>query len=430
MPRKFKILLISAYSGSKSNVLNSIISTSFYPSITLEQLLSITPEKYDVTCIDERIESVDLNWHDYIVGISAMTPSANRAYFLADEFRKRGNIVVLGGYHPSAMPLEAKEHADSVVIGEAELSWPKLIKDLENKKLKPFYQPSFISSEKIPPAKQIFMKYHKMGMVQATRGCPYACKYCAVKNVEGKKFRSRPIKNVINELKSLKTKRFFFADSSLTINPEYTKKLFQEMIGLNKKFSCYGNIHTLYDDEDLLKLASDAGCEQWLIGFESIDQKTLNQIGNKPNKVKDYSVAVNKIRDHGMMIMGLFIFGFDTDKPDIFQSTLKAVYQMNIDRAGFAILTPFPGTQIYQQFENEGRILTKDWSKYNLRNVVFQPKNFSPQQLLYERNKIAKEFFSISNSIRRTLLDDQLTINRMVKRLFVDNFFNVIYRKR
>ena len=162
---------------------------------------------------------------------------------------------------------------------------------------------------------------------------------------------------------------------------------------------------------------------------DSSRKETLKQIGNKPNKAKDYISAVKKIKDYGMMIMGLFIFGFDNDKPDIFQSTLETIYKMNIDRAGFTILTPFPGTKIYKQLEKEGRILTKDWSKYNLRNVVFQPKNFTPDHLLNERDKIAKEFYSMKNSIIRTFEDQQLNINRIIKRIFVDNFFNIFYRK-
>jgi radical SAM superfamily enzyme YgiQ (UPF0313 family) len=401
--------------------------TTSLPSITLEQLISITPDKYEVECVDERWENVDFNWDGDLVGISTQTLSANRAYNIADEFRKRGKKVVLGGYHPSALPKEAKQHADAVVIGEAELSWPQLLRDFENGKLKPFYQIMPVDPKMIPPPKRISQSLSFMGMIQATRGCPHGCKYCAVQNVEGSNFRTRPIKNVIEEIKSLQENRFFFADSSMTINSKYSKELFQEMTGLNKKFSCYGNINVLRNDDDFLNLASEAGCETWLIGFESVCKESIRYIGKKTNKVEEYASGVKKIRDYGMMVTGLFMFGFDTDKLDIFETTLKAINQMELNRAAFSIVTPFPGTALFDELEKEGRILTKDWSKYNLRNVVFQPKNMSAEQLVNGRNSMVKEFYSLSNCLRRGFQDTNPNFNRLVVRTARDYLLNNYY---
>jgi len=423
-----KILLILSHLGTKHGLFNEYVYTSFYPSLTLEQLISITPEKYEVDCVDERWENIDFDWDGSLVGISTQTPSAQYAYRVADEFRRRGKTVVLGGYHPSALPEEAKRHADAVVIGEAELSWPQLLRDFEKGKMKPFYKTISVDPKKIPSPKRIPKYFRNIEMIQASRGCPYGCKYCAGRNVEGSFFRPRPIENVIEEIKSIRSNYLFFADSSLTINPEYSKKLFNKMKGLNKKFSCYGNINVLSRDNELLALASEAGCEQWHIGFESISQKTLRNMGKNTNKVEGYASGVKKIKDYGMMILGLFMFGFDTDKPDVFKTTLNTINSWDLDRAAFAILTPFPGTELFNELEREGRILTKDWSKYNLRNVVFKPKNFSVEQLLNGRNSLAKEYYSFSNVFRRSFQDKNLNFNRLIKKTAGDYLLNRFFK--
>jgi len=397
-----KILLILSNLKTKHSVFDKLRHSSFYPSITLEQLISVTPDKHEVEFIDERWQDVDLNWNGDLVGISTLTPSAYHAYEIADEFRKGGKTVVLGGYHPSALPEEAKQHADAVVMGEAEISWPLLLKDFENKKLKPFYRSKTVDPEMIPSPyrKSKHFPFFGFETVQATRGCPYGCRYCAIQTIEGSHFKARPIKKVIEEIKSFKTKRIFFADSSMTTNSSYTKELFREMKDLDKKFSCYGNINVLNKDDELLKLSREAGCEQWLIGLDSVNQETIRYIGKKSNKVEEYVSAVNKIRDYGITVMGMFVFGFDTDKPNIFDITLETINKMELERPVFSILTPFPGTVLYNELENEGRILTKDWSKYDLRNVVFQPKNFSVEQLRNGLISIIKDSYSVQKSLK------------------------------
>ena len=207
--KNLKILLILSKARIKHGVLDKLINSSFYPSITLEQLISVTPKKHEVNYVDERWEDVNLNWNGDLVGISTLTSSATHAYEIADEFRKRGKTVVLGGYHPSALPEEAKMHADAVVIGEAEISWPILINDFENGKMKPFYTSKTVEPEAIPSPyrKPQPFQFFGFGTVQATRGCPNGCRYCAIQNVEGCHFRARPIKKVIEDIKSIKIVR-------------------------------------------------------------------------------------------------------------------------------------------------------------------------------------------------------------------------------
>jgi len=428
MEEPTKILLILAHSRTRSSFFNKFVYTSFYPSITLEQLISITPNTYTVDSVDERYQNIDLNWKGSLVGISTLTPNALHAYSIADEFRKKGITVVLGGYHPSAVPEEALQHADAVVIGEAEISWPELLRDFENRELKPFYRAPLVDPAMIPSPRRPTGNFPYIGVVQASRGCPNQCRFCAINKVEGSRFRARPIEQVIEEIKSLETERFMFADSSMTIDTHFTTQLFQEMIGLNKKFSCYGNINILQSDDELLSLAKKAGCETWLIGFESINQESLHHIGKSSNKVQDYSSGVKKISEHEMRIIGLFVFGFDADTPDIFETTLKAIDEWELDRAAFAILTPFPGTKLFHEFEKEGRILTRDWEKYNLKEIVFQPKNLSVDQLFRGRNTIVKQYYSFSNCLRRSIQDEHLDFNQLIRRTAGDFFLNRYFK--
>jgi radical SAM superfamily enzyme YgiQ (UPF0313 family) len=264
--------------------------------------------------------------------------------------------------------------------------------------------------------------------VQATRGCPYGCSFCPVSLIQGRKLRARPIENVVDEIKSINSKRILFVDNSLTINPDYTKKLFKEMIGLNKKFSAYGNIDVLGSDDELLNLAAKAGCDLWLVGFETIYQDTINKIGKATNIVSDYEKAVKKIHNYNMLVQGLFIFGFDSDNACIFEKTIDAIYKWNIDKAGFAIRTPFPGTKEYIDLDKQGRILTNDWSKYNLKNVVFKPKNMSPQELFNGTNRVLNEFYSYSNLIKRNFEDQKINFNRIINRTLSEISSKQLYK--
>jgi len=386
-------------------------------SLALAQLAAVTPKKHEIEIIDEnRYELIDINKKYDLVGISFITQNAIRAYKIADEFRRKGIPVVLGGYHPSSLPEEAKQHADSVVIGEAELNWPKLLNDFENDQLKPFYRQEKPVDPRLIPLirREIGLNFLHTNEVQATRGCPYRCDFCCMQNVEGYTFRKRPIENVIEEIKGIKSKSVFFDDSSLTIDVEFTKELFGEMKSLNKYFQCHGNINTLAEDDELLKLSKEAGCLTWYIGFESISQESLNSVHKNTNKVEKYESAVKKIRKYGLSIRGMFVFGFDYDKKNIFNETLKKVKNWRLDVAYFMILTPFPGTPLYNRLDEEGRILTKDWSQYTESNVLFEPKNMTKEELYEGVRSMVENYYSFSNVARRTLDNHKLNLPRFV----------------
>jgi len=390
---------------------------SYKKGLTFGILAAVTPGKHNIKFIEGNSKSINYEIDCDIVGISADTYTSITAYKIADEFRKRGKIVVLGGYHPSLMPKEAKKHSDSVVIGEADETWPQLLIDLENGKLKSFYYPKRPVDPKIipHPRYEIYTKGTKFG-IQATRGCPIGCEFCSITNMRfGNIFRKRPIENVIKEIKALPNKVFIFTDNALTIDTKYSKKLFREMRGLNKKFTAYATIDVLGRDDEFLRLAREAGCEGWLIGFESLCQESLNGVGKKNNRVDDYLSSVKKIHDYGIQIDGYFVFGFDHDPPDIFEKTIEFVRKAEIDFPYGVVLTPFPGTPIFKKLDSEGRILSKDWSKYNFEYVVYQPKNMTPEELAKKVNQLDYEWYNTSKVLKQILKSIKLGTNTLVK---------------
>jgi len=352
-------------------------------NLTLQQLAAVTPEKHTIHFIDERFEDINFEEECDIVGITSTTYFATRAYDIADEFRKRGKTVVIGGYHPSALPEEAKEHTDSVVIGEAEELWPQLLEDFENNRLKPFYcQIEKVNPKNIPaPKRDIAKKKLWVARVQATRGCPYNCSFCSIPKVQGNQLRKRDIDEVIDEIKSLPQKFIIFSDASLTIDVDYTKQLFRRMIGLKKKFCCCGNVDVLAKDEELLELSKKAGCIAWYVGFESFNQDILNKIGKTTNKVEDYKTAVEKIHLYKMAVVGSFISGFDEETPESFNKLLDSINDLKIEVIEYNYLTPFPGTPLYDKLVKEGRIISRDWERYWEGEVVFRPERMTPEEL-------------------------------------------------
>jgi len=396
-----RILLVMPH----PNPNRSFFSKFQYPSSTLQQIAAITPPEHEVTIVDERYIDVPIRSDYDLVGISSLTYNSYRGYEIADAYRAMNIPVVFGGYHASLMPEEAKQHADSVVIGEAELTWPQLLKDISQGTLQPFYKsPRLVKAEEIPAARHdigVFTPFAQA--VQASRGCPTGCEFCAMNIVEGKVFRARPVESVIEEMRTVRNKQIFFADASLTISPTFTKKLFKGMKSLNKRFDCFGNINILARDQEFLELAREAGVNKWYLGIESISQENIDQAGKGTNKVTNYAQAIQNIKDHDMMVTGFFVFGLDFDTIDSFDATLQAIYDWGLDEASFSILTPFPGTRLYKRFEKEGRITKYDWSQYEEGKVNFKPKRMTEDELLEGITRISHEYYSLPNCIKRSL---------------------------
>ncbi|MFO8077502.1 MAG: radical SAM protein [Thermoplasmatota archaeon] len=377
-----------------------------YPIITLPHLATITPRKYDVELVNENYEHLDFDTDADLIGITTYTMTAPRVYEIADEFRSRGKKVVLGGYHATALPEEAKQHADSVVLSWAEQSWPKLLQDAENGVLKPFYGPDdSYSMTNIPPLRRDLIQHDPMlGAVQTSRGCPNRCEFCAIGSFSNHGLRQRPVQEVIEDIKAMRNRMFIFHDPHMTVNRKYAKELFKEMIKqkIHKYWIANGTTNVLNAvDDEFLRLAKKSGCVEWFIGFESVSQKALDGIKKTHNKVENFKHLVSKLHDFGMTVQGGIIFGFDEDTPDIFDMTLEKIYDINMDVLEINILTPYPGTPLYDRLKKQGRIFTHDWSKYNQVDVVFEPKHMSPEELKAGARKIAKEFYSHYNIMKR-----------------------------
>ncbi len=396
---------------SLSNIFTSfdrsfLYAFSFVPTvITSRQLAAVTPSSHDVT-IQEGNSRIDFNANYDVIHINFKTALAPRAYEIADTFRKKGKRVVLSGYHPSALPEEALQHADSVIVGDAVTLWPAVVKDLEAGIL----QRSYTSTDDcktliLPSTHAIKLKGLQLtNSIEATRGCPHRCDFCQDANIrDGSVFRTRPLEDVLQEISFLQQKIFFFTDFSLTIDLSYTKELFRRMRPLKKKFICGGNIDVLAEDEDLLRLSHEAGCIEWISGFETFSQESLNGAHKQTNIVNEYEYAVKKIHQYKMAVFGTFVLGFDEDTPDILREMRKNIGKIGIDAVNFALLTPYPGTPLFLRLEKEGRILTRDWAKYTRKNVVFQPKNMTKEELEGGFKSITQAFSSLPFMGYRTM---------------------------
>lgn len=380
-----------------------------YPIITLPHLAGITPKKHVVKIVNENYDTLDFDEKKVdLVGITCYTMTAPRVYEIADEFRKRGIPVVLGGYHPTAMPDEAKQHADSIVLGMAEASWPRLIEDVEKGKLKSIYERDIdFDMADVPPIRRDLIKHNPLqGAVQTTRGCTNRCEFCAISSFFQHGIKQRPIKNVVEEIKQMPNRLYVIHDPHLTINRKYARELFKELIRqkVRKSWVSNGTTNVLGKvDDEWLNLARKSGCVEWFVGFESISQAALDGIKKTHNIVEDFKKMIKRVHDFGMTIQGGIIFGFDEDTPDIFDTTLEKLYELEIDVLEVNILTPYPGTPLFEKMEREGRLITRDWSRYNQVDVVFKPKHMTEKELLDGARKVAKEFYSWPNIIKRNV---------------------------
>ena len=377
-----------------------------FPSITIPYIAAITPQEHSVELLDENYDDIDFDKEVDVVGLPCLTETAFHVYEIADEFRRRGKKVVIGGYHASALPREAKMHADAVVIGEAEVSWPQVLTDICKGKEKPFYPAdTAFDMACVPPIRVDLISHQTLfGAVQSTRGCVNHCEFCSIMSFYRHGVKHRPVGDVVAEIQRMPNDFFTFHDPSLTVDPKYTKQLFQRMIDqkITKTWSGSGNANVLSRiDDDFFRLARKAGCYQWNIGFESVSQSSLNGASKGCNKVKDFKKIVQRIHHYGMLVQSGIIFGFDQDTTDVFDKTAEKLHELEIDIVQVNILTPFPGTPLFDRLEKEGRILTKDWSKYNLTTVVFKPKHMTEQELFDGARKVAKEFYCLSNVLIR-----------------------------
>jgi radical SAM superfamily enzyme YgiQ (UPF0313 family) len=375
------------------------------PPLVLPLLAGLTPPDVDVRLIDENVESVDLNAPADWVALTCMTASAPRAYEIADAFRNRGIPVVMGGIHPSVMPEEAGEHADTVVIGEAEPTWPTVLEDLAAGRLKPRYAASdWADMTGMPLPRRDLLRadcYISVNGVQTARGCPHNCSFCSVTPVFGRRYRFRPIPEVIEEVRTLKG-WIGFVDDNLVGHPRRAKELFEALIPLKISWVGQADLSLAWNPE-MLALAVRSGCQAMFIGLESLSPENLRATGKTPNLRGDMGEAIDTIHRAGIEIIGSFVLGLDGDDLGVFRRTVEFAEKHKLMAAQFAVLTPYPGTAIREQLEREGRIEDSNWARYTMSNVVFRPKQMTAAQLAEGQAAVYKRFYSIPSILKRTL---------------------------
>lgn len=377
-----------------------------FPTLSLAALAAVTPEDWEVAFHDDAIRPAPAFPDADLIALTAMTAQANRAYELADAFRSQGKTVVMGGFHASNLPDEALQHVDSVVVGEGELVWPRLLADLQAGCLKPLYQAdNLIDTTLIPPAKRIIFKgsgHFFTNTIQTTRGCPFDCEFCSVTAFYGRKYRKRPVEQVLAELQTLrKANSFvFFVDDNIVADRRYSLELFAGMQGMGLKWLSHAPID-FAEDQELVQAAGRSGCIGMFVGFESLNQDSLEAMGKVTNKAASYRQYADQFRDNGIGILGSFVMGCDGDTPAVFEQTLRFCEDARLEAAIFPILTPYPGTRVRQRLEAEGRIFNNNWLDYDMEHVVFQPRGMTVQQLQDGYDQICRSFYSWGSMYRR-----------------------------
>jgi radical SAM superfamily enzyme YgiQ (UPF0313 family) len=400
-------------------VMPSMINQEFgLLPLNLAMLASLTPPDNEISVLDEAVESINFDESVDLVGISCTTTVVPRAYEIAEEYRKRGVKVVLGGTHPTLIPHEAIKHCDAVCIGEAEGSWLEILDDFKKDKLKSFYRNDGYCSLKNlrTPRRDLFdgKNYVPIDGVQTSRGCPFACNFCAVTTIFGHEYRLRPVEDVLAEVEILKHKHIFFYDDNIVGSPKHSKELFRALIPYNKRWIGQAST-TVVKDPELMKLMAKSGCKGLFIGFESLSEENLKSSHKKHNNPKQFKEIAKKLHDYGIAISGAFVFGLDDDDKSVFEKTLEFAMDAELDVAQFNWLTPYPGTPIYDRIKAENRMIDNEWwlTGSGQGEVVFHPQKMSADELKEGSCWIRKNFYSPSSILKRFFNKSRLSLNRL-----------------
>jgi len=377
--------------------------------LAIANLAGLTPPEIDLSFYDDRLEPIPYDESFDLVGISVETYTARRAYQIAVRFRERGARAVLGGYHPTLMPDEAAAHADAVVVGDAEVTWPQLLTDAAAGQLKPMYRPAG------PPAldtvrvdRSIFgpRKYLNIGLAEAARGCRYACDFCSISAFYRGTHRYRPPQEVAREIAGLSTDMVFLVDDNVGANRQALIELCKAMEPLRSRWFSQLSVDRA-DDEELVKWMAKSGCRGVLIGFESLDGSTLTKMNKCANRRHGiYESAIKKLRDHGIWVYGTFVFGYDNDRRSCFEQALEFSLQHRLYFAAFNHVVPFPGTPLYRRLQAEGRLLYDRWwlePGVHFGDVVFRPTHMTPEELRETCFEYRQRFYCLRSVLTRCL---------------------------
>jgi radical SAM superfamily enzyme YgiQ (UPF0313 family) len=399
-----KITLIQPAMGRESD---AFVESWKMEPLSMAVLAGLTPDRHEVRFFDDRVEPLDLDAPTDLVAISVETYTARRAYQIARAFRQRGVKVVLGGYHATLVPDEVRGFADAVVYGEAEPVWERLLADAEAGCLQPAYRaegrPAVYS---VKADRSIFAgkRYMPLTLVETGRGCNFVCDFCSVTSYFRQQVRWRPADEVAAEIASTGRRRVFLVDDNLTTDFARAKELFRAIEPLKIHWLSQATINTGTDDE-LCRLMQRSGCAGILVGFESLGEDTLKSMRKQFNQgAGKFRDALARLRDHGLKIYATFVFGYDTDTPDLFERTLDFAMEQKFFVTAFNHMQPFPGTPLYARMEAEGRLLYPRWwlePSYRFGQIVFRPRLMEPDQLYQKLRETRARFFSWSSILSR-----------------------------
>lgn len=379
-----------------------------YTPLTLTTLAALVPPELNasVEICDEGVSDMDPELRADLVGITVITGNARRAYELAGHFRSRGIPVVLGGPHVTLIPDDAAPHADAVVTGYAEESWPQLLRDFSaGRMLRRYEQRPGLSLAGLPAPRRELLprgRYVTDAVFEATRGCTHDCEFCVVPSAWGRGPYQRPVGEVVEEIRRHGARRIIFVDLNLVAYADYAARLFEALVPLRVEW--FGLATTLLaENAKLLELAARSGCRGLLMGLESVNPAGLREAHKNFNSPEEFSEMVDRLHRHRIGLQGCFVFGLDADTPDVFEQTARFAVEAGVDLPRFAIATPFPGTPFYRRLEAEKRILTRNWDLYDGQHVVFRPAQMSVEQLQRGAELAWRRTYSLGSIARRLI---------------------------
>ena len=397
------------------------------PLAGLLAVAALSPQdRYEVILVDENIEPIDFDTKADLVGISAMTSYVKRGYQIADAFRRRGVPVIMGGVHPSFMPEEALQHADAVVVGEAEFVMARVLEDLDDGGIGGIYK-----AERLHPMVDMALpryelmkanRYVNTTYIQTSRGCHHGGAFGAEHVMYGLKFRYRPIEDVIREIDASGARTISLNEADFFGTPRRAAELMRALKGRGVRWQAGVNTREAHNEE-LLKLAAESGCYMLSLGFESISRKTLRDVHKVRNSPEKDRELVKKIQSHGILVLGLFTFGFDHDDPSVFEETVNFNIAANFDACAYSIMTPYPGTISWYEMMKDGRITNYDWDMYDQGNIVFEPAGLTLQDLQEGHSLAYNHFYSLSSMARRFPVSGS-------RSRFYWSVYNLFFRRR
>ncbi len=388
------------------------IKYSLFPPLGLATLAAYTQPDDEVEIVDQHVESLNLDDQPDIVVIQVYITNAYRSYRIADHYRSKGCFVALGGLHVTSLPHEAAPHSDAIFLGPGEETFPEFLNDFRNKRVKKKYFSSVRTLSKLPPVRRDLIKrnlYLVPNSIVVTRGCPHHCDFCYKDAFfqGGKSFYTQLVDDALSEIDRLPGSHLYFLDDHLLGNAKFAESLFEGMKGMGRKFQGAATIDSILRG-NLIEKAAEAGLRSLFVGFETFSPENLKQSNKKQNLKKDYEAAVERLHSLGIMINGSFVFGLDDDSQDVFKRTVDWGIENGITTSTYHILTPYPGTKLYKDMEQQGRIATHNWDLFDTRHTVFKPKKLTPTELEQGYQWAYSEFYRWSSIFKASVHHDSL----------------------